>query len=380
MLIRSGITARAQFFKLLGTIDNPNYKSIVYIAKGPVTGRIYAGCGAAGRDTLIVVDPTTRTIIGSLTDGTNLSGIDDVTFNADETTAFVSCENGSRGVSSINITNPASMSIRQTLVTSSPKYLNAASGICNDSTNKVLLIPTLSRANVAIVDYSGGDTSLTFAGEYQGDVPGTSLINCRRTAAWPAKKLCFFGTDNAGASNVRIGAFDYTTLASPVKVWQVLAADDPNDYSKQTRGVFVDLDVSGQERLYSCSGGGTAKTVLSIWDISQMPGTPTPTLLGFHQVTGGPAGNFGTPRSIVLTKRSGKTFVILTGESGHMMLMLNVTDPTRVSLVGQISDSVALNQCMGVTMDNNGNIWTGNFASNGLSTEGLSVWQPFWPD
>ena len=345
--------------RLVGVDNSPSSsKSTAYIRFG--ASRLYK----ARFSTLIVFDLALNQI-GSITDATNLNSAVDVELSDNETFAFVAAETGAAGacVSSYNVANPASISFVQRMQGPTPgTSLSGASSIKKDSAANLLFVPCITRNSVAILSFNPLTGGMTWVAEYRGQVPGTSMRSCRRCALDTVNRVCFWACDNNANGTMRMGAFSYADPANPVELWSgaPLEADGARGiyWNPERRLLFV--VANGPSPFYG---------VLSAHEVLDTTSARFPRQVGAYVAAGKSANNFretmGGCRSVAFKQVGSRHYALVTAESGFNIVIIDVTDPTRMYRAGLRWDTALLNAPMDIQFGPDGYLYTGNFTNAG---------------
>jgi hypothetical protein len=260
--------------------------------------------------------PANPTLVGSVTDTTNLNGAGGVRVSPDGTRAYVSNEAGA-SMTVWNVSNKAAPTFVATQRGPTPgTSLAGASNLRLNAAGTLCLVTTITRNSLALINVSNPAVP-TWLAEVTG------LNGARDVYLSKDEKTAYVTCDSSGV----MGVVDITNPAAPVLVRTVTDAA----YGTFARGITMN---AAGTRLYTM-GPSTAglgwKGSIGIWDISGAKQNSPTQISAYVGTASGTPGYLAGGRGMVLSPD--EKYLYAASEAGDSFSLFNISNEAAIQLI-----------------------------------------------
>jgi hypothetical protein len=261
-------------------------------------------------------NPAIPTLVGSVTDTTNLNGAGGVRVSPDGTRAYVSNEAGA-SMTVWNVSNKAAPTFVAIQRGPTPgTSLSGASNLRLNAAGTLCLVTTITRNNLALIDVSN-PAAPTWLAEVTG------LNGARDVILSKDEKTAYVTCDSAGT----MGVVDITNPSAPVLV-RIMT--DPT-FGTFARGIVMN---AAGTRLFTMgpanSGLGWAGSI-GVWDISGAKQNNPTQISAYLGTASGTPGYLAGGRGMVLSPD--EKYLYAASEAGDSLSLFDIRDETSIKLI-----------------------------------------------
>jgi hypothetical protein len=263
-----------------------------------------------------LTDPASPTLVGSVTDTTNLNGAGGIRLSPDGNRAYVSCEAGA-AMTVWDVSNKAAPVFVATQRGPTPgTSLAGASNLRLNAAGTLCMVTTITRNSLALIDITN-PAAPTWIKEVTG------LNGARDVFLSKDEKTAYVTCDSA--SNMYV--IDITNPATAVSVRTVT----DSAYGSLARGIVMN---AAGTRLYtmgpSNAGVGWVGSI-GVWDISGANQNAPLNVSGYLGTASGTPGYIAGGRGMVLSPD--EQYLYATSESGDNFSIFDISKETAIRLI-----------------------------------------------
>ena len=365
-------------FSLLGNAIGSTYNHTSICRLDP-NGRLWAVAGANSVLTCYDVSSGTPVKLAEITDTTNLHGGSDICFTADAHYAYTTAET-SACLAIYDISAAGSGTITLIGALTDATNLAGATRCAMNPAGTHIAVATNARRGIYIAAMGSAGSVPTFLVEYRGGTPNTSFQGMR-CVIWPsvdsAGYIYYACESTAGASVWGVGKVSVDLVTPAIAdVWHEANTTTSNTDFKASKGVLYNAN---DDLIYCSIGTGAGSPARGEIVIMQRDQT----IVEAYPITG--AANTNSPNALNNTRCAARIdwnsrkFLLCNAEIASNLILLEVTTPTTPTVVAYTQGPVpltTLNGSMWLVVSSTANanvfnIWVACFSENGNPNQGI---------